>query len=424
MANEIEVKKIRRRKKKQPEDVKSVKSASSVSELYQNHASDVQKMKENTKVLPKPENIPEKPSDLRMPGDTGRLEAVNVSETADIGEALKDSPNTQAVPDTQTAQTAQTETKIRETERDIARRSALNNISTFSELHEEPAQKKKKVVVKEKPFLRKPKSSAENQAEPQGNIYLELERQGVGKPDPDTFPDEEENTGGNANAYEKAEKYSEPYGQGRAGAMPEYNRQNAVEDYQTYNEESHKKRIRIINIAVLIVEVIILGVVLYYLFHYKNLLEKGDFEALESENTEYSGEGNGGYESVNAPATIDFSNDKFALKCTRLQITKDVDGNPAALIYFTFVNKTDTPLSMTEVFPPMVVQDEIMCETFAQIESPPDEFYSKDTQIANGEGIDCAFSVKLQNTTDPVELTIHDNYETYEDVASTVINLQ
>jgi hypothetical protein len=79
---------------------------------------------------------------------------------------------------------------------------------------------------------------------------------------------------------------------------------------------------------------------------------------------------------------------------------------------------------MSEVFPPMVVQDDIICETFAQLDSPPDEFYSRDTQIANGEGIDCAYSVKLQNTEDPVTLTIHDNYETYEDVASTVINLQ
>ncbi|HAG69312.1 MAG TPA: hypothetical protein DCL38_04990, partial [Lachnospiraceae bacterium] len=131
-----------------------------------------------------------------------------------------------------------------------------------------------------------------------------------------------------------------------------------------------------------------------------------------------------GYETIDTPATIDFSNESFALKCTRLQLTKDSDGNPAALLYFTFVNKTETPLSMSEVFPPMVVQDEIMCETFAPLDSPPDEFYNRDTQIANGEGINCAYSVKLQNTDDPVTLTIHDNYETYEDVASTVINLK
>ena len=199
----------------------------------------------------------------------------------------------------------------------------------------------------------------------------------------------------------------------------------APQPYGYPDEAEHQKRVRIVNIVIIVFEVIVLGIVLYFLFHFKGLLEEQDF-APESAYTEEAGEdgSEGGYESLNTPATIDFSNDKFALRCTRLQITRDVDGNPAALIFFTFVNKTETPLSMAEVFPPMVVQDEIMCETFASLESPPDEFYNRDTQIANGEGIDCAYSVKLQNTTDPVTLTIHDNYETYEDVASTVINLQ
>ncbi len=416
MDKEIEVKKIRRRKKKQPDEVKSVKSASSVSELYQNHASDVQKMKASELGLPEPENIPEKPSALKMPEPSDRPEPVKVSDISDQGAEPQG---------TSEGQPEKSEQGSKESERDMARRSALNNISTFSELHEEPAKKKKKVVVKEKPFLTKPKKSEEKQDESQGNIYLELERQGVGRIDHDSAGYEAESEG----KKPAKEEPREETGFSRPGAMPEYNRQIALDDYQTYNEESRKKRKLIIHIAILVIEAIILVVVLYYLFHFKSLLENGDFEPGTAESGEYSedgasDEGGGGYESVDAPATIDFSNDKFALKCTRLQITKDVDGNPAALIFFTFVNKTDTPLSMTEVFPPMVVQDEIMCETFAQIENPPDEFYSKDTQIQNGEGIDCAFSVKLQNTTDPVELTIHDNYETFEDVASTVINLQ
>ncbi len=122
--------------------------------------------------------------------------------------------------------------------------------------------------------------------------------------------------------------------------------------------------------------------------------------------------------------SVDVDNDNFTLKCTNVTVCLDTNGNPAALIYFTFTNKTSKLLSMSEVFPPSVTQNGEPCETFASLDEYPEEFYNKDTQISDGSSLDCCYSVSLKDAVSPMMLTIHDDYETFSDVGTTEIPLQ
>ena len=131
-----------------------------------------------------------------------------------------------------------------------------------------------------------------------------------------------------------------------------------------------------------------------------------------------------GTEPAPTSDSIDVENENFSLKCTNVTVVLDANNNPAALIYFTFVNKTSKLLSMSEVFPPSVTQNGEPCETFASLDEYPEEFYNKDTQISDGTSIDCCYSVSLKDAITPIRLTIHDNYETFSDVGTTEIPLQ
>ncbi|NLF41758.1 MAG: DUF5067 domain-containing protein, partial [Bacteroidales bacterium] len=174
--------------------------------------------------------------------------------------------------------------------------------------------------------------------------------------------------------------------------------------------KSNKKGIYI---AVLCVEAIVLCLVLYSLIHFSIKLKNKDFSDGSAGAKAQSEEGA-------SSGSVNVDNDNFTLTCKKVQLTTDVDGNPAALIFFTFVNKTDAPLSMSEVFPPKVVQDGVECETVADVPEPPEEYYNRDTQIQGGASIEACYSVKLQNVTSELTLTIHDNYETFADIGSTV----
>ena len=122
--------------------------------------------------------------------------------------------------------------------------------------------------------------------------------------------------------------------------------------------------------------------------------------------------------------SVDVDNDNFALKCTNITVTLDTNGSPAALIYFTFTNKTGEQLSMSEVFPPSVMQNGEPCETFASLEEYPEEFYNKDMKISDGSTINCCYAVALKDAVSPLRLTIHDNYEAFADIGSTEIPIQ
>ncbi len=165
-------------------------------------------------------------------------------------------------------------------------------------------------------------------------------------------------------------------------------------------------------------EVIVLIGVIAVFFHFFFLLQNKDFgtEQTAKQQQESTEESKSGSVNVN--------NDKFTLTCTKVQIVRDVDGKPAALIYFSFTNKTNIPLSMSDVFPPFVTQGGVDCETFATLEDAPDELYNRDLQIADGQSVECCYAVKLHDTMDTITLTIHDNYETFTDIGSVDIPLK
>ncbi len=122
--------------------------------------------------------------------------------------------------------------------------------------------------------------------------------------------------------------------------------------------------------------------------------------------------------------SVDVENDNFSLHCTNVTVKLDQDGNPAALIYFTFVNKTSTLLSMSEVFPPSVTQNGEPCATSASLEEYPEEFYNNDMKVSDGSSIDCCYVISLKDAVSPIRLTVHDDYETFSDVGTTEIALQ
>jgi len=102
----------------------------------------------------------------------------------------------------------------------------------------------------------------------------------------------------------------------------------------------------------------------------------------------------------------------------------DTDGNPAALIYFSFKNKTSEQKALADVFPISVTQNGEPCDTFAAMEEYPEEYYNKDMQISDGSELNCAYAVSLKDAVSPISLTVHDNYDTFADVGTTEIALQ
>ncbi|MCR5107308.1 MAG: DUF5067 domain-containing protein [Lachnospiraceae bacterium] len=199
-----------------------------------------------------------------------------------------------------------------------------------------------------------------------------------------------------------------------------------LEDINYYSRDIRKERkdqqFRVFSVIVFCVEITVFVILLWVLIHFVTKLNNKDFDldnATEAgEETAESADGSANGNSVNV------DNERFSLTCTKVGLTDDSDGNPAALIYFSFVNKTSEPLALSEVFAPIVTQDGQSCETFASIAEPPEEFYNKDVKVSEGTPIDACYSVKLYNKESPLSLTIHDNYETFSDIGTTIIPLK
>lgn len=199
------------------------------------------------------------------------------------------------------------------------------------------------------------------------------------------------------------------------------NNENANKPTNTPALNRHEKRKAqktkvTFGIIVFFEAVILVGLICIF-FHYYIRLRNGDFldeeKATKTETTNQAAQG-----------SVNVDNDRFSLTCYKVQLVRDIDGNPAALIYFTFVNKTKEPLSMSDVFPPSVKQGDYDCETFAVLDDAPDELYNRDLQISDGQSLECCYAVKLHDTMDTITLTIHDNYETYTDIGSVDIPLR
>lgn len=178
---------------------------------------------------------------------------------------------------------------------------------------------------------------------------------------------------------------------------------------------SRKKKNDTRSIIILAVEIVVFIILLVVFFILKGKIADGDVSASSAtESTEEAGGSSGG---------VNVESANFSLQCTKVQLANDVDGNPAALIYFTFTNKTETPLSMNEVFPPSVKQNGVDCPTNAVLAEQPAEVANASTQIADGGSMECCYVISLQDFTSTLTLTIHDNYETFSDIGSTDIPL-
>ena len=183
---------------------------------------------------------------------------------------------------------------------------------------------------------------------------------------------------------------------------------------------SRKKKNQTRSIIILAVEVVLFIALLVLFFVLKNKIAGGDAAKEAKEATEGSAEAGGSGESSGG---VNVDGPNFTLTCTKVQLANDVDGNPAALIYFTFVNKTDAPLSMDEVFTPSVKQAGVDCSIDAQLTEMPDEVANHYAQIQGGASTECCYAISLQDFTSTLTLTIHDNYETFSDIGSTDIPL-
>lgn len=172
------------------------------------------------------------------------------------------------------------------------------------------------------------------------------------------------------------------------------------------------KRQMLIYGIVIAIEVIILAVIWAMYFSYNSKLS-GDSDKKAAESSEE------GSESGN----INVDNDDFALTCTKISITTDTAGNNAALVLFTFVNKTDTPLSMSQVFAPGFKQSGVDLPTNAELVDVPQEIGNKDVQVSAGQSIECGYAVSLQDTTSELTISMRDNYETFSEIGSTAVPL-
>lgn len=179
-----------------------------------------------------------------------------------------------------------------------------------------------------------------------------------------------------------------------------------------------RKKNQTTSIIILAVEIVVLIALIVLFFVLKSKIDSTDSSSSASTSTEGTAEagdngGNGG--------GTDVDSDQFRLKCTKVRLAQDTNGSPAALIYFTFENKTDTPLSMNEVFQPSLAQTGQGCSTDVSLTEYPTEYENKDMQVASGQSVECCYAYGLFDLTSPITLTMHDNYSTYSDIGSTEI---
>ena len=165
------------------------------------------------------------------------------------------------------------------------------------------------------------------------------------------------------------------------------------------------------SIIILIVEIIVFIALIGVFFVLKSKIVDSDGSSKEAASAQESTTSNG----------VNVESPDFSLTCTKVQLVMDADNNTAAVVYFTFVNKTDTPLAMSAVFPASVKQNGADCPEDTNLTEVPTEIGNKDMQVSGGQSVECAYAFKLSDQTSPLTLTIHDNYSTFTDIGSTEI---
>ena len=168
-------------------------------------------------------------------------------------------------------------------------------------------------------------------------------------------------------------------------------------------------------IIILAVEIVVFLALIALFFVLKSKLEDGGSSSDGAAATAQEGG-----QTSNG---VNVESEDFSLTCTKVQLVMDADNETAGLIYFTFVNKTDTPLAMSAVFPASVKQNGVECPEDTNLAEVPAELGNKDMQISGGQSVECCYAFKLSDQTSPLTLTVHDNYSTFQDIGSTEIPL-
>lgn len=183
---------------------------------------------------------------------------------------------------------------------------------------------------------------------------------------------------------------------------------------RNYRNAKRKKN-QTTSIIILAVEIVVFIALLVLFFVLKGKIADGDSSTPQA--TESSSEAG----STNNGVNVDSPD--FTLTCTKVQLANDVNNQPVALIFFTFVNKTETPLAMTEVYPASLKQNGVDCAGNAELFEYPAEYANKDMQVSGGQSVDCCYAFSITDLTSPLTLTVHDNYSTFTDIGSTEIPL-
>ena len=168
------------------------------------------------------------------------------------------------------------------------------------------------------------------------------------------------------------------------------------------------------SIIVLIVEIIVFIALIGLFFVLKSKVDGGSSSGSDTAASSEGTTSNG----------VNVESADFSLTCTTVKLVEDADKSTAALVYFTFVNKTDTPLAMSAVFPASLKQNGVDCPEDVNLTETPAEIANKDMQESGGQSVECCYAFKLQDAENPITLTTHDNYSTFADVGSTEIPIK
>lgn len=177
---------------------------------------------------------------------------------------------------------------------------------------------------------------------------------------------------------------------------------------------SRKRKNDTTSIIVLIVEIVVFLALIGLFFVLKSKVDGTSSKSESAASSEGAAASNG----------VNVESEDFSLTCTTVKLVEDADKNTAALVYFTFVNKTDTPLSMSATFPASLKQNGQDCPEDANLVDTPAEIANKDMQVSGGQSVECCYAFQLQDAENPITLTTHDNYSTFADVGSTEIPIK
>ncbi len=188
----------------------------------------------------------------------------------------------------------------------------------------------------------------------------------------------------------------------------------------SHSSHARRRKNNTTSIIVLIVEIVVFLALVGLFFVIKSKVDGASSSSSSSSEAAADGSGEGGASSNG----VNVENNDFSLTCTTVKLVEDADKNTVALVYFTFVNKTDTPLAMSAVFPASLKQNGVDCPEDVNLTETPQEIANRDMQVSGGQSVECCYAFKLADAENPITLTTHDNYSTFADVGSTEIPIK